>query len=416
MENFGLYFINVPEVVEAFTHGGIGRYLNGQEQSYGLQLKGDYQYVNSRRHKGSLMFGAEYSHFQLDDMRYNIVYDYISTNHENYYLAEIGKGHEDFYNAFAQLKHQWGPLIVNAGVRYDHKVRYNKSRVNEWSPRLAFIFLQPKWNIKLSYSKAFVDAPYLYRKTNLVVSMMTSTASQEEIAESEALEPESLHSMQFSFAGTEWIKGLNFEVNFFYNRATNLIVTHVIEYLNEGNNKTLGVELMTNYHRRNFTADFNLSWMHTMRNNLAMQEINANNNTPKVTSNLVLGWQATKQLKLHTHLAFNSKQTTYNSDIVQLFAEAKYYSYAVWAQSENNIEEAYEWYELYKEAYDQLVYKHDIKASLICNLGAEYQIGKLTLGANVHNVFNTKRFLSGMNTKLVPQQGRWFMVSVGYQF
>ena len=416
LADFSIFFANVPEIAEAFLQNGTARHLNGREQSYGIQLKGDYQYVNNDRHKGSLMFGAEYSHFQLDDMRYNIVYDYTSTTHESYALAEIGKGHEDFYNAFAQLKHQWGPLIVNAGMRYDHKVRYNNSRVNEWSPRLAFIFLQPKWNLKLSYSKSFVDAPYLYRKTNLVLSTMMSSIPIDDAESSEALDPESMHSLQFTFAGTEWIKGLNFEANFFYNRATNLIVTHIIDYLNEGNNKAIGVELMSSYHHRKFTADFNLTWMNTIRNIVAEREINANNNTPKVMSNLVLGWQATKQLKLHTHLAFSSKQTTYNSDIVQMFAYTRYALLAQEAYEHGHTEEYLEWMELAKEAYDRLVYQRDMKATLLCNLGAEYQIGKLTLGFDIHNVFNTSRFLSGMNTKLVPQKGRWFMFSVGYHF
>jgi len=416
MEEFGTFFVSSSEVVDAFLHEGTARNLNGQEQSYGIQLKGDYQYINNTHHKGSLMIGAEYSHFQLDDMRYNIVYSYTSTTHESYDLAKIGKGHEDFYNAFAQLKHQWGPLIVNAGMRFDHKVRYNNSRVNEWSPRLAFIFLQPKWNMKLSYSKSFVDAPYLYRKTNLVLSTMMSSVPLENMDNAEALEPESMHSLQFSFAGTEWIKGLNFEANFFYNRATDLIVTHIIEYLNEGNNKTLGVELIANYRQRKFSADFNFSWTNTIRNKLALQEINANNNTPKIMSNLVLGWQATKHLKLHTHLAFNGKQTTYNSDVIQIFSALRYATYAIEAMERGNIEEAQEWTALANEANERIIYQRDIKASLLCNVGAEYQIGRLTLGANIHNVFNTQRFLSGMNTKLVPQKGRWFMVSVGYHF
>jgi hypothetical protein len=50
------------------------------------------------------------------------------------------------------------------------------------------------------------------------------------------------------------------------------------------------------------------------------------------------------------------------------------------------------------------------------NVGAEYKIGKLTLGLNVHNLLNTHYNRSGMNTALVPQQGRWWMASASYQF
>jgi len=59
---------------------------------------------------------------------------------------------------------------------------------------------------------------------------------------SEVLNSETVHSWQITFAGTEWIKGLNFEINGFYNKASNLIVTHILDYQNGGKNTTLGSE------------------------------------------------------------------------------------------------------------------------------------------------------------------------------
>ena len=56
-----------------------------------------------------------------------------------------------------------------------------------------------------------------------------------------------------------------------------------------------------------------------------------------------------------------------------------------------------------------------IPARAIVNIGADYQIGKLTLGLNIHNLFDTRYDRSGMNTNLVPQQGRWWTVSVNYK-
>ena len=53
---------------------------------------------------------------------------------------------------------------------------------------------------------------------------------------------------------------------------------------------------------------------------------------------------------------------------------------------------------------------------VIVDLGAEYKLNKLTLGLNVHNLFNTKYNQSGSNTKLIPQKGLWFMASVAYKF
>lgn len=55
-----------------------------------------------------------------------------------------------------------------------------------------------------------------------------------------------------------------------------------------------------------------------------------------------------------------------------------------------------------------------MEARAIVNLGAEYNIGRLTLGFNIHNLFNTHYYQSGMNTKLVPQKGRWLMGTIAY--
>ena len=156
-----------------FNFPGLFRYINGQEQNYSVQLKGDYSYVNSKAHKGNLSFGTEFSHFKLDDVRYALGYNYENVAPENPMIPEHGKGHENSYNAFLQLKHQWRSLIFNAGLRYDHKKRVDDRTLNEFSPRVALILMKPKWNLKLSYSKSFVDAPYLYRKTDELLPVLT---------------------------------------------------------------------------------------------------------------------------------------------------------------------------------------------------------------------------------------------------
>ena len=47
------------------------------------------------------------------------------------------------------------------------------------------------------------------------------------------------------------------------------------------------------------------------------------------------------------------------------------------------------------------------------NLGADYTIGKFCFSLNVNNLFNTRYNRSGMDAPLIPQQGRWFMASIG---
>ena len=78
-----------------FNYPGLFRYINGQEQNYSVQLKGDYSYVNSKAHKGNLSLGTEFSHFKLDDVRYALGYNYENVAPENPMIPEHWKGHEN---------------------------------------------------------------------------------------------------------------------------------------------------------------------------------------------------------------------------------------------------------------------------------------------------------------------------------
>ena len=153
------------DLIETLTNsdGGLSRYLNGQEHTIGGKIQGDWSYINSKHHKGILAFGAEYSYFQLDDVQYMFGYNFDKQAPSNDSIPILGKGHESNINSYVQLKHHWGPFILNAGLRFDYKNRYNGTKIREFSPRVALIFVQPKWNVKLSYSKSFIDAPAHHR-------------------------------------------------------------------------------------------------------------------------------------------------------------------------------------------------------------------------------------------------------------
>ena len=421
--------ITLPAAVaEVFvTHEGLSRYINGKEQDVGIQIKGDYSYIKNSEHQGSLAFGAEYTRFNLKDVSYVIGYDFVETMPESNQLQELGKGHETSSNVFIQLKHKWKSLIFNAGLRYDYKRRSDHTRLNEFSPRVSLIFLRPKWNVKLSFSKSYVDAPYLYRKINEFTAAQTDSAS---ISLNASLFPERVNSFQVAYARTGLIKNLDFELNAFYNQATDLIMTHIIDYENGGRNKTVGLELMAAYRRPKFRADLALTWTHTFEANLLKVEatqfdmkglyntnIDCNNNTPAVEANAVLAWQVTPRLKLHTHLKFESEQSSYNTDLVRLIQFQQYYSMSMEFSKGGILDEARDYMALALEAITNVVTCYDMPARFLCNIGAEYQlIDRLTLALNIRNLFNTQYDRSGMNTKLVPQHGRWWTISVGYKF
>ena len=386
---------------------GVFRYVNGQEKNLGFQLKGDAKYINNAIHKGSIAFGAEYNHFKFDDMRYAVGYDYMMT--ANFRMTkDMGKETEKNFSTFLQLKHQWKSLILNAGLRFDYRKRYDDNSIKELSPRLSLIYLRPKWNAKLSYSKSFIDAPFLYRKLNDLLSEMDQTKGTTE----RNLSPEYLHSVQFTLGGTEWIKGLNLELNAFYSHARDLIFVKTIDYQNMGEYKSFGLELTGTYRQKRFFANLNTTWQKSSHVTIFEDDKNLSSipNIPDFMANTILAWNVTKNLKLFTHLMFYSKQTAYrvNLDVVrELYdAMAKYYN-------TTDPVEMQQLGELIQELSDYQIKYEDVSSRFLCDVGAEYTIGRVQLALNVRNLFNKKYSQSGQGTGLVPQRGRWIMISAG---
>lgn len=386
---------------------GVFRYVNGQEKNLGFQLKGDAKYINNAIHKGSIAFGAEYNHFKFDDMRYAVGYDYMMT--ANFRITkDMGKETEKNFSTFLQLKHQWKSLILNAGLRFDYRKRYDDNSIKELSPRLSLIYLRPKWNAKLSYSKSFIDAPFLYRKLNDLLSEMDQTKGTTE----RNLSPEYLHSVQFTLGGTEWIKGLNLELNAFYSHARDLIFVKTIDYQNMGEYKSFGLELTGTYRQKRFFANLNTTWQKSSHVTIFEDDKNLSSipNIPDFMANTILAWNVTKNLKLFTHLMFYSKQTAYrvNLDVVRELYDAmgKYYN-------TTDPVEMQQLGELIQELSDYQIKYEDVSSRFLCDVGAEYTIGRVQLALNVRNLFNKKYSQSGQGTGLVPQRGRWIMISAG---
>lgn len=60
-----------------------------------------------------------------------------------------------------------------------------------------------------------------------------------------------------------------------------------------------------------------------------------------------------------------------------------------------------------------VVSRQKMPARAIVNVGGEYTLGTVTFGLNIYNLLGTRYNRSGMNTNLIPQQGRWFLASIG---
>lgn len=385
---------------------GLYRYINGQEQTIGARVSGDYNYINTSSHKGHLSFGVEMNHFSLEDCRYVLGYNFTKRIEENNNISDIAKGSENTYNSFIQLKHQWNSFILNAGLRYDYKNRYDTRKIDEYSPRIALIYVRPKWNLKLSYSKAFIDAPYLYRKTNEYLTQLTDVAR-------EVLTPESFHSLQLTFGGTEWLRGFNFEVNGFYNRARNLIYMQLIDHKNTGNTDTYGVEFTGSYNSKKISANLNMTWQKLSKSKIFNYEVEKSFNIPAMTANLVVGWRPIKNLKLHSHLVYTSSQTSYSIDLPNVYAQSLIKSTP--DHLKDMVREALEGVLMRENG--QAINFNNVSSRLLVNLGAQYNIIKnLELSINVRNLFNRKYFQSGMATGEIQQQGRWIIADISYKF
>ena len=410
----------LPETIQKLIagNGGISRYINGQEHTIGGRLQGDWTYMDNNVHKGTLSFGAEYSYFQLDDVRYTFGYDFTKLIAENDIISNLGKGHESNMNSFLQLKHQWRSFILNAGLRFDYKSRYNDTKIKEFSPRVALIYVRPKWNLKLSYSKSFIDAPYLYRKSNLFLATYMNIPEL-----TEELNPETLHSFQFTFGATQWVPGLNFEFNAFYNQARDLIYLELYEHYNTGNINTYGLEFSARYERKKFSANLSTAWQKVSKSKIFTIEGKQAFNTPDFSANAVLTWSPIKNLKLNSHISFYSKQKAFYLDILkygEFTGTTKVYQECLVKYQENPTEQLANQLKYLAQRMEELQTEipvtKDVKSRILVNLGASYTLGNLEFSLNVRNLFNTKYYQSGMSTLLLPQKGRWFLAEISYKF
>ena len=286
--------------------------------------------------------------------------------------------HEVNADAYFQMKYKWDDkFIVNAGARYDFKRRYrymegDHENIHVLSPRVAFIMNLPALTAKLSYSKAFVDAPYFYRNGRFDTSW------------GGGLEPEYLHSFQASFSSNEIVRNLGMEVNLFYNLFKNLIVYDgaLLIYFNGGSLTNWGTELSLHYTGKKFRAEANVTWQriqdaelydYAMGNNMA--------NIPAFMSNLVLQYEVLKGLKVHTHLNGFGRQYSKTTN----------------------------WF-----TYE--VTEHELPGRVIVDLGINYNYKKFGVGLNCHNLLNTKYEQGGVSTGFIRQQGRWLILDVSYKF
>jgi len=159
-----------------------------KEQTYGTNIKWKNQWGSN-----GLLLGIQYESNDVTDSDFKLGQNNVFTgspfSDENPVLL-LGK--ESVASFYTEYKHQFeGSWLLNVGARFDHKDRLLGEAVKETSPRLAFIYEEPEFNLKMAYSRSFVDPPY-WNRYSALASFRGARDLKPEILESYQISPEFL--------------------------------------------------------------------------------------------------------------------------------------------------------------------------------------------------------------------------------
>ncbi len=369
---------------------GIYQNFTWYENALGTVAKAGYQYEAGSLGTGNVMLGGQYEYMK--------VYDYTSLNGINFTEASafntshnghISLGRETSLSFFLQEKHRFNARwILNAGVRYDHKLRANDKTENAFSPRVSLIYLpSDTYNVKLSYARSFVDAPYYYR--------FNSTNSYRGSVD---LKPENLDAVQLTFSYVPNARVFRSDFNVFLNRLTNFIykdpnatssATDPI-YINAGKLNTLGFEASGNLTLNRFTAICNFTWQYVLSGeNYAFRDRNVYH-IPQFSGNLLCNWQVLDmgragRFDLRGNLVFAGSQLAPYENI--------YIGGVLSTKPDNRV-----------------------PARLVPHIGCAYTLQKLEVQLQCRNLLNTTFYQGGTTVLPYRQTGRWFSASIAYTF
>ena len=375
-----VYDADGQPVIDTVEAMGESSYDNYQESTLGgsFKLVTDYRLGTM---KGSLLIGSQYEHFSLHSRFYFTGEDFGTIDYGKYnYEDAINKGKEDNLSFFVQDKHRLLPeLIMNVGLRYDLKYR-KEDNVTALSPRLALMYIPTdRFSLRLSYSEAFADLAFFYRYLF------------DDVYETNPLR---LSSVQLSAMGRIVPLHLDYEVNVFYNKYTNLMRWNTrFEDLengnivkNQGNLKNMGVEATARYAHQRLSAYLSAYYCH----DISSEYYYYNKNEKKVAG--------VPHFTLNLHGAYKLLQTANH--------ELKFYGHASYEGRKLNYTN--------KEATDFYV-----DGTMLFDLGMKYGYRNyLQLSLDCENILNTDRYLCGSYLKKHPifQRGRTLMASISFNF
>ena len=335
--------------------------------------------------KGNLLFGMQQEVFYMNSTDYHLGenFDQIELVMPES-LNAIDLGREGSMSFFLQDKHYFtDKLIMNAGIRYDRKRRKNDKVIHALSPRVAFVYTpNNQFNVKLSYSRAFVDAPYFYRQNH------TNTYSG-----GENLMPEYMNALQLDFMGMISPIHLIYDVNLFYNQLTDIInntqkvgESTSAKYRNSGGLKTCGAEIELLFNSKWLNVKWSSTYLHYISSEYYYSDGSYIFSVPKFMTNLHL---SKRLLKAGKHVLWISANANYHT------------------KTKNKI----------SERVDPAAPTFFLGDRFLLDAGLSYHLGNfMEVSVDVENIFNKTYFVGGTTHFPYQRSGRKAMASVMFHF
>lgn len=382
-----IYVMGLNGVLSPHTRG-VWEAVNWEDYSFGGSANLAYKYKFSDNMFGSLMGGVQYDYFKLSDAAVKLGYDYDDVS---LYTNQIFyDGDEQTFSGFAQLKHNFTKkFILNGGVRFDHKRRNNGRLINTWSPRVALIYLpNSAWSIKATYAHSFVDAPFLYRASQ--ISLFSG---------SENMDPEQMDAFQVGATLNIKPANLKFELNLFSNSVHDLVfftsndIKASSMFENAGKITIGGAEGVIQYNTTRTLLNLNMTYQYPFRvENFSSTNHNISN-VPKFLLNFVgsqrlFSKPRTGSFWLRANMHMQSKTDCLDNDIV--------YARRNEGESFGTVPQP---------------------AIAIFGAGVEWRFPfKLTASVDTYNLFNTRYHIGGKLQQGNPGQGFSFIGKLKYEF
>ena len=333
--------------------------------------------------KGNFLIGTQIEYMNLYSSEGFVGDDYIEV-FQYWPVNPVGLGHEISYSPFLQLKHSFSDnWILNIGGREDFKKRKNGDLYSSFSPRLSLIYIMnEQFNMKASYARSFVDAPYFYRYNE-----------SPSYKGPENLRPEYMNAVQFGL-NYKPLTNLSWNSVFFYNKLTDFIYRDSnaeqsdYRYLNAGELQTVGLESSLQYTASRFFANFNLTWQHVLKGKSYTFSGHQVYNVPNWFANLTLQGNVCKRREHSLWLYGNGRLTGRQlSPIENMMIGGEY----------------------------RTDMKNTLPAYFILNAGVRYQYKRLGAELSFYNLLDNTYYQGGSTSIPYIQQGFSTLVSLTYK-